>query len=362
MKSVVFYVSGHGFGHSSRMAEVIRVLLRDHPEIAVTVKTSAPEWFYRESIPSPFRFVRRECDTGVVQSDSLSLDARATLEHFAALVEKSSAFIKTELSSFRKLKPELIVGDIPPVAFLVAEAAGLPSVAVANFSWDWIYEGYAGRHPEFHDLISLIRKSYGKAGRLLRLPLSCPMTAFPRVTDLPLIARRSGRSKSSIRGRLGLPRNRRVVLLSFGGFWLGKEYYHKLSRLKNIAWIASERVGGRLSGIKNFSREKVKRAGLSYPDLVRASDVVITKPGYGILSECIANRTRMIYTSRGDFREYDVLVEGAKKYLPSLFITQEKLKSGDLEETLEEVLAMEDDYPSLPLDGAEAAARIISGQ
>jgi len=118
-------------------------------------------------------------------------------------------------------------------------------------------------------------------------------------------------------------------------------------------------VGGGLDGIRNFSRAEVKRAGLSYPDLVRASDVVITKPGYGILSECIANRTRMVYTSRGNFREYDVLVRGARKYLPSLFIPQEKLKAGDLEETLDQVLALPDDYPALPLNGAEVAAKII---
>ncbi len=359
MKNVVFYVSGHGFGHSSRMAEVIRVLLRDHPGIAVTVKTSAPEWFYRESVPSPFRFLRRECDSGVVQSDSLSLDAQATLRHFAGLAGRSPAFVRAELSSFRRRRPDLIVGDIPPVAFLVAAAAGIPSLAVANFSWDWIYEPYAERYPEFRRLVPFIREAYGQSDCLLRLPFSGPMTAFKRAADLPLIARRSSLSRPRIRGILGLPRARKVVLLSFGGFWLGPEYYRQLSGLKGFVWIASERVGSGLEGIRNFNRAEVQRAGLSYPDLVRASDVVVTKPGYGILSECIANRTRMVYTSRGDFREYEVLVRGAKRYLPSAFIPQEKLKAGDLEEVLEKVLAMPDNFPALPLDGAKKAAEII---
>ena len=44
--------------------------------------------------------------------------------------------------------------------------------------------------------------------------------------------------------------------------------------------------------------------GYRYEDLVRAVDVVVTKPGYGIISECIANDTALLYTSRGDFREY----------------------------------------------------------
>ena len=37
------------------------------------------------------------------------------------------------------------VGDIPPLAFAAARRAGLPSVAVGNFSWDWIYGHLAAR-------------------------------------------------------------------------------------------------------------------------------------------------------------------------------------------------------------------------
>ena len=42
---------------------------------------------------------------------------------------------------------------------------------------------------------------------------------------------------------------------------------------------------------------------------------MVTKPGYGIISECIANDTALLYTSRGDFREYPVLVKEMPKYL-----------------------------------------------
>jgi hypothetical protein len=35
--------------------------------------------------------------------------------------------------------------------------------------------------------------------------------------------------------------------------------------------------------------ERRPPAALSYPDLVAAADVVVSKPGYGIVSECVAN-------------------------------------------------------------------------
>ena len=55
--------------------------------------------------------------------------------------------------------------------------------------------------------------------------------------------------------------------------------------------------------------------GYRYEDLVRAVDVVVTKPGYGIISECLANDTALLYTSRGDFREYQVLVDAMPTFL-----------------------------------------------
>ena len=56
-------------------------------------------------------------------------------------------------------------------------------------------------------------------------------------------------------------------------------------------------------------------AGFRYEDLVRAVDVVVTKPGYGIISECIANDTALLYTSRGHFVEYDVLVAEMPRFV-----------------------------------------------
>ena len=69
--------------------------------------------------------------------------------------------------------------------------------------------------------------------------------------------------------------------------------------------------------------------GYRYEDLVRAVDVVVTKPGYGIISECIANDTALLYTSRGDFREYQVLVDAMPKFLRCAFIDHADLFAGD---------------------------------
>ena len=359
MHPIIFYISGHGFGHSSRMGVVINELIRREPERQIIVKTSAPEWFFRDQITGKLSFCHLECDIGVIQSDSLNLDSQASLKAYADFLAHREKVIRNEIKFVGEVDPQLIVGDIPPLAFKVAQAAGVPSLAIGNFCWDWIYETYVERYPEYRHIISSIREDYGRADLLLRLPFAGDMSAFPAIRDIPLIARQSHRSPGEVRSLLGLPEGLPLIILSFGGFWLGEEYYRKLSKIDGCIWLASEQVGFNLPSIRNVSREELGKLNLTYPDLVSASDVVITKPGYGILSECVANRTRMLYTSRGEFREYPILVEGSKKYLPSAFISQEKLKSGDFKDELFQLLDKPATFTSLPVNGAETVAEII---
>ena len=70
-------------------------------------------------------------------------------------------------------------------------------------------------------------------------------------------------------------------------------------------------------------------AGWRYEDLVAAVDVVATKPGYGIIAECAAHQTAILYTSRGHFVEYEVLVREMPRYVRSQFIPQEALFAGE---------------------------------
>ena len=359
MQPIIFYISGHGFGHSSRMAVVINELLRREPERKIIIKTSAPEWFFREQITGPITFSPLECDIGVIQSDSLNLDPPASLKAYADFLSNRKPVIEAELQFIREINPGLIIGDIPPLAFAVAQAAGIPSLAIGNFCWDWIYEPYIESYPEYRYIIPTIRDDYGKADLLLRLPFSGDMDAFPLIRDIHLIARRSHRSPGEVRDLLGLPKDIPMIILSFGGFWLGEDYYRKLSKIDDCIWLASERVAFNLPSIRNVDREELHKLKLGYPDLVSAADVVVTKPGYGILSECIANRTKMLYTSRGKFREYPILVEGVEKHLPSAFISQEKLKTGDFREELFQLLNEPDIFTPLPINGAETVVEII---
>jgi L-arabinokinase len=116
---------------------------------------------------------------------------------------------------------------------------------------------------------------------------------------------------------------------------------------------------GELPHLQCFSIRDLAARGLHYEDLVAAADVVVSKPGYGIVSECIANGASLLYTSRGRMVEYDVFVAEMPGMLRCRFITQEALLAGDWQEAIEALLDQPQPAIRPMTNGADIAADCI---
>jgi hypothetical protein len=361
---LVFYISGHAFGHASRAIEIINAVLASGPGVDVVVRTAAARWLFDATVRGPFEFHTVQCDTGVIQSDSLHLDIPATVDEAWRFTSGLDARADAEAVFLRERGATLVVADLPPLAFVAAHRAGLPAVAVGNFTWDWIYGAYAGALASAPDLVPAIRRAYRTASLTLRLPLWGGFENWVSpIVDLPFVARHSIRSADDVRAELGVPRGNRVVLASFGGLGISGLSLEPLGRMDGYTVVATrhglEAAGTVPAGMRLLGDREVYERGLRYEDLVRAADVVVTKPGYGIISECLANGAAMLYTSRGHFIEYDVLVEGMPRILRCRFIGHEDLFAGRWAAHLDAVLAQPaaPDHPRT--DGALVAARYL---
>jgi len=353
MKTVLFYISGHGYGHSTRMIEVMKNLLKLDPGVKLIVRTDAPRWLYDLALPEgSYEYSSLKIDVGVVQKDSFTLEKRETLLKYASLIRGKDKLIKEEVRVLRGREVKLVVGDIPPLAFDIAREAEVPSIAIGNFSWDWIYEAFIDEYPQFNYLINDIRTSYSKADLLLRLPLHGEMSAFKRVQDIPLIARQGEGDRQEVLTTLGLGEKQRVVLLALRPADMERINFQRIEKLDGYLFLTFDKITAR-------NLFHIPKGQIPFPDLVRASDIVVSKPGYGIVSECIANRTPLLYTSRDDFREYKVLAEYLERSTPSVFIPRDEFFRGDWGEYLEAVKAWESGWTSIPTNGGEEAAKEI---
>jgi L-arabinokinase len=214
--------------------------------------------------------------------------------------------------------------------------------------------------------------AYSKAAIALRLPMHGGFETFARIMDIPFIARASRRAPAETRQALGLPLDERLVLASFGGYGLDGLDLDALTRLDGYVALVSGSTPlarlpdglrqGRRGSLLPFDESHMYTAGFRYEDLVRAVDVVVSKPGYGIIAECLANDTALLYTSRGDFVEYHVLVEAMPRFLRTAFIDQQEVFAGRWTPYLDRLLAQPDPPERPRVNGAAVAAALLFDQ
>lgn len=346
-----YYVTGHGLGHASRACQVIQTLRLRHPRVAVEVVSNAAPWFFRANLHPTVPVEERGLDFGVLQHDSLLMREEETLRACRALLAEADDRVADETASLRLGGVTLIAADIPFLAFPAAERAGIPSVGISNFTWDWIYEGLGERIRGYDDVVAGVRESYAAGDLLLRLPFHGGTPPLRRTEDVPLLSRRSVADPAKMRRRLDIPDGKKVALLSFGGFGLGEFDSTPLKRLSEWIFLGEPGLGESAPHLR-----QVPFGSFHYPDLVKTADVVVTKPGYGIVSECIALGTAILYTGRGDFREQALLVEGIGRYGRGREIGNDRLRRGDLGEDLEALLSQPPPTASLRPDGDEVIA------
>ena len=367
MTTLAFYISGHGFGHASRDIEIINALLVRRPDLRIIVRTTAAPWLFNLTIRGSIEYHHVETDTGVVQIDSLHLDPDATVIRAREFMRSFGDRVVAEAGFLKREKVSLVVADVPPLGIAAAAHASIPAIAVGNFTWDWIYSAYQ----DTEDLVAEIADIYSRVDIALRLPMHGGFSSVGRIVDLPFIARRSTRDPEDTREALGLPAGERLILVSFGGYGLAGLDLDALSRLHGYVALVSGSVpladlpeglrGGRRGSLLPIDEHTLYDCGRRYEDLVRAVDVVVTKPGYGIIAECLANHTALLYTSRGHFIEYDVLVSAMPRFLRARFINHADLFSGRWQHHLHALISQPEPTQRPDSNGAAVAAEQLLG-
>lgn len=351
---ILYYVSGHGFGHAARSSRVIRELVA-HYGCNVIVRTTAPSFIFEQAVGDGVAVEMADVDSGPAQSDCLHTDIPATLERITRQLRDFGATAQKEAEYAASLNPSVIVADIAPLGVEVGSLLKRPTIVVANFLWDWIYGDYARRIPQFAAISQRFTEIYSKATRILRTPLSGGMDGYSNIMDIPLIAPSMEKSREMARECLGFPKDERFVLVSFGGIGAERFFSRLGERITKFNVMILGQGERRFGKMFQFDWKKT-----SHADLLSAADVVVGKLGYGLCSELIAQKRPLLYTQRADFVEYNVLNDGLRKYVAVDTLPPDEFFEGSLDEPLIQLLGSRHPLAETPLDGARIAAGIIT--
>lgn len=290
---IAVYLSRHGYGHLVRAGAVLERLAARLP-LRLTVVAPQPAHLWPPGLAAVSEWICNSCDVGVVQSDDVTVDSAATGEALERWLERLPQIIERES---RRLSRgfDLVLGDVPAAVFEAAAVAAVPSVALANFSWDWIY-----RELGFEAAAAASEAMYRKAGLLLETTPAAPMDAFARRCAVDLVARRPPGLRSKTRALLGAGEDESLVLVALKADSASLlRFPAPLPGLRYL--VAADWPGDAL-------RDDVRReSSLPFLDLLEACDVVLGKPGYGLIGDVTACATRLLYAARPGFPENAIL-------------------------------------------------------
>ena len=353
-RRLAYYITPHGFGHAVRSLEVMNQLLLRAPDLEIIIVSTIPEFLFNQNLQRSLSVRARQLDIGLVQQDSLRFDLFATLRGLQSLHADRTHLVSEETNFLETSGIQAVICDIPFLPFAAASQAGIPAIGISNFTWDWIYQAYIPSDSRWASLVNWIRKSYEKCDLFLQLPMHGDCSACPRVQDVPLVARRAQRDRDETRKILKLNSERKVYLVSFASLELTETAQKRVQDINHALFLYKHPLSFHFSnGIC------LDDLPLSYEDVVAAVDGVITKPGYGIVADCLAHSTPVIYTDRGVFPEYDILVQEMSKELTAVYLSSEDLYGGKWRTAISELENKPRHESTIPCNGAEVCAEVI---
>lgn len=348
-----YFISPHGFGHAARAAAVMHAMERD---VRFEIFTRVPRWFFEDSLAADFGYHSVLTDVGLAQETSLREDMALTLERLEDFFPFRPERVGQLAEQVKRLRCACIVCDIAPLGIAVAHAAGIPSILVENFTWDWIYAGYVAEEPRLALHIDYLRAVFSQADYHVQTEPVCEYRSATLVTRP--VSRPIRTSAAAIRARLGIPAQARAVLITMGGIPAQHAFLDRLERVADVFFV----IPG--SGDTQKRRRNVvflpHHSNFFHPDLLNACDAVIGKCGYSTVAEAYHAGIPFGYVPRARFRESAVMGAFIEKEMRGFEIPEVEFQNGNWLSALPDLLALPRIARAEP-NGATQVAQFVAG-
>lgn len=337
-------ISAHGNGHLAQTAPVLSELRAMVPDIDVVIRSGLPRERLARRIDEPFETIESDDGFGLVMADPVTVDPQTSVRRYGELHADLDGRIEAIAGEIRRNEIDAVLANVGYLPLAAAKRAGVPALAFSSINWRDVLSDYA---PDAGEFLTDMARCYGEADLFLQLLPGVSVPEFATATLNAPVAGRGKTRRDDLSIRLNAAKGARIVLFASAE----GEAAPQIDLPGDVLAIGPDSWPERPGWFG------IEKTGLPFLDLVASADLVVAKPGYGIVCESVLAQTPLLLCGRNDWPETAAFIawmndhdggSHAAKRVP-------EISAGELATAL-------DERPSVrePVDGgARRAASII---
>lgn len=325
-KTIAFFISDHGFGHASRNIPIIRYILEATKDIRIIIKTGKNQGQFIRDLVGDFNgrvtYFFEAMDMGLIlKENSLDVDSEKLEEKVQDYISSFEEKVSKENEFLHYNNVNLIVSDIVPWVFKSAKELNISSILISNFTWVEIYKEHLSK-----EICDKYIECYKLADKALfyELYMEEMKNYIESYEEVSLCSREFDLEKvDKIKKNFERP----IVYISVGrSVDLQKEI-----NVSNLEYDFIVTDGIKLKGHNVYY---LPTETPNTQDYLMASDFVITKAGWGTVSEALLAKKKIALLTR------DNVAEDRN----TIFMLKDKKLAIEVDFSLEDVLKRLEDF------------------
>jgi len=300
-----FFASSHGFGHMTRCLAIIEELLETTAHriyLAIGAYQNAFARVYLARFGDRVTYSDIRTEVGLVnQANSLQVDIPRLEHELNAFIAGWDTTVAAEVANLRGLPVACVISVISAIGILVGERLGVRNIGIANFTWCEQYE-----HLGLSDtLIARFREVYAKLDLLIEYDLMLP------THDLAI-----PKAKAGFVCRKFDPARIAAIKAQHGPsifITCGKSADLENIQIDNYAGTIFTTSGINITATGNATVVQLPVETFDTHNYLAASYTVISKAGWGTISESLLSKRNLVLIEREGVLEDTENIEELKR-------------------------------------------------
>jgi len=299
VKTIAYYISEYGYGHATRSTAIIRELLKQNENVKIIICHSFALDFLQESFRHEHRVAFQEVATDVgyvLKENSLEPDPEVLNNKVSSYVSEFSLKLTQETHFMKEKNVSFVISDISPLGIASAAALNIPSLGLSNFTWYTAYEGLIEER-----LLTFLHEQYNQITYHFSLVCSNePHWGIEENQSFGFYSRElDDYEVERIRKEIDPAGKSQIIYFGLGmKVDIGTLSELPIWQSPNCKFIVSSNVD-----VTHPNVYKIPQDETETQHYVAAADLVLTKAGWGTISEAVCAGVPLLITNRSSMKE-----------------------------------------------------------